>query len=76
MVSMDMQEFTMKVDEMGLGVVYNTYRQYGINHCFVMVTERGSTGKFLKEECLDIELNSTLQKMLDDIEGIYKKDKI
>lgn len=67
---MDMQEFTIKVYKMGLGVIYNTYRQDGANHCFVMVTERGSTGKFLKEECLDIELNNTLQKILNDIKNL------
>lgn len=64
----DMQEFILELDRRNFGIAsFNTYIHDGMNHCFIMITERGNTGKFLKEECCDCDLNFTLQKMLDDV---------
>lgn len=66
---MDMEKFITRISEKNFGVMsFNTYMHDGINHCFIMIAERGNTGIFMKEECLDIDLNNTLQKMLDSLE--------
>lgn len=66
---MDMQEFIAEIRERNFGVVsFNTYIHDGINHCFIMVAEKGSEGKFFKEECVDNRLNETLQKIIIDVE--------
>ena len=66
---MEMEKFITKISERNFGVVsFNTYMHDGINHCFIMIAERGNTGRFIKEECPNLDLNSTLQKMLDSLE--------
>ena len=62
-----MQEFIIRANKIGLGVNFNTYRRDDANYCFIMITERGNTGRFIKEECHDYELNNTLERILANI---------
>lgn len=63
---MDMQTFIERIDTLGWGVgAFNTYHLNGVNHCYIMISEKGSRGRFLKEECIEYDLNETLQKTLN-----------
>jgi hypothetical protein len=65
---MDMEEFIAELHERNFGVVsFNTYMQNDLNRCFIMIAERGSTGRFLKSECYDVDLNYTLQNMIVEV---------
>lgn len=70
---MDMEEFIDKINERNFGVVsFNTYKQNGINCCYIMIAERGDNGWFMKRECYDYELNNTLEMMLDELKTMRK----
>jgi hypothetical protein len=64
---MNMQEFVIELHKRDFGVIFNTYIQEGVNYCFIIVTEKGNTGRFLKRECVDCDLNYTIENMLLDI---------
>lgn len=68
---MDMQEFITEIHERNFGVAnFNTYRHDGVNHCFIIVAERGNTGRFFKEECLYYNLNNMLKSLLKEIDAL------
>jgi hypothetical protein len=67
MVQTDMEDFIDELNSKNWGVVsFNTYTQNG-NCCFIMVSERGDSGRFIKKECFSYELNHTLQIIIDEI---------
>ena len=62
---MDMEKFIEELDKRNWGVAsFNTYHQKG-NCCFIVITEKGESGRFIKMECFDYELNESLDKMMD-----------
>ena len=73
---MDMQEFIARIHEINLRIAnFNTYIHNGINYCFIIVTERGNTGRFFKDECPYHDLNVMLQLLLDDIKTAIEKER-
>lgn len=64
---MEMQEFIIRANKIGLGVNFNTYLHDGNNYCFIMITEKGNTGRFIKDECHDYELNNMLERIMANI---------
>ena len=63
---MDFQEFIRRLEILKWGVVaFNTYRLNGENHCYIMVGEKGNTGKFHKRECKASELNQNLDSVFE-----------
>ncbi len=71
-MDMDMEEFIKALDKINYGVVaFNTYRLDNENHCYIMIAERGATGRFIKNECKATELNVLLGKIIDDIHIIW-----
>ena len=43
--------FLKDIDELGWGVAsFNTYSQNGHTHCFILVAEKGGSGRFIKSE--------------------------
>lgn len=66
---MDMQKFIAKIHERNFGVAsFNTYMHDGMNHCFIIVAERGNTGTFFKGECPYYNLDNMLKLLLIDID--------
>ncbi len=66
---MDMQDFITKIHERNFGVAsFNTYIHDDMNHCFIMVAERGYKGTFFKGECPYYGLNNMLKSLLIDID--------
>ncbi len=62
---MDMEEFINQLDKFNYGVVaFNTYRLNKENHCYIMIGERGSTGRFIKDECRVTEINTLFERIV------------
>ncbi len=41
---MDMQDFIFELDKLDSGIEsFNTYMHNNLNHCFIMIAERGDT---------------------------------
>lgn len=63
---MDFQEFITKIQTLGYGVVaFNTYYQNQVNYCYIMIAEKGNTGRFHKREFTASELNQNLDFMFE-----------
>lgn len=66
---MDMQEFVTKLHDRNFGVAsFNTYTQEGMNHCFIMIAEKGDKGTFFKGECPYYNLNNMLKSLLRNVD--------
>lgn len=73
---MDMRDFIAKLDNRNFGVVsFNTYIQDSMNHCFIMVAERGDKGMFFKRECPYYNTNNMLKALLMDIDRLERTKK-
>lgn len=73
---MDMREFVAKLDNRNFGVAsFNTYVQDGMNHCFIIVTERGDKGTFLKGECPYYNIDNMLKSLLVGIDRLERTKK-
>ena len=58
---MDFQEFIRKCEAKGYGIAaFNTYNLKGENCCYIMIAQKGYSGRFMKEECKVSELNQCL----------------
>jgi hypothetical protein len=61
----DMEKFIEELDKRNWGVAsFNTYHQKG-NCCFIVITEKGESGRFIRMECFDYELNRCLDIMMN-----------
>lgn len=73
---MDMREFVAKLHDRNFGVAsFNTYIQDNMNHCFIMVAERGNKGIFFKGECPYYSINNMLKSLLIDIDRLIQTKK-
>ncbi len=65
-LSYDITQFIQKIDEFGWGIgAFNTYHHDGINYCYIMVSQRGGSGRFLKKECTVPEFEKTCGEIID-----------
>lgn len=70
---MDMQEFVSKAKTLGCGVEFNTYLHDGVNYCYIKMSNRGDWGFFVKKECLDKDLNITLDEIIVQYQDLMRK---
>lgn len=67
---MEMQTFIKEIAKHDYGVVaFNTYKQSGVPMCYIMIAMRGDSGHFIKRECMDFNLNETLDYLLIEVKG-------
>lgn len=72
---MDFQEFLIKIQSLGYGIVaFNTYYQRDVYYCYIMISEKGDTGKFYKREFKTFELNDNLQFIYNTLDYIIKEE--
>lgn len=70
---MDFSEFILKIHEYDWGIAaFNTYNQNRINHCYMMVSEKGTNVKAIKIECSAYNLNEKLDQVLLEIQNRSK----
>lgn len=65
---MNFIDFLKTIDRMGFGLAsFNTYRMDNQTWCFILVSQIGDSGFFLKRECQIANLKSTLHMMYNEI---------
>lgn len=81
-MSMDFKTFLELIKEYGFGAVFNTYDQHfeevTWTFCFLMITEKGNSGFFMKQECrlddFDMMLDFMAQSLANRKANIEDRD--
>jgi len=61
---MDFETFIEEMNGYHYGIVaLNTYILSGINHIYIMVSSKGESGTYFKEECATTDIFDTLDKL-------------
>lgn len=79
---MDFKTFLELIKEYGFGAVFNTYDQHfeevTWTFCFLMITEKGNSGFFMKQECrlddFDMMLDFMAQSLANRKANIEDRD--
>lgn len=72
---MEMEKFIETMDGFGYGVIaFNTYKLNNTNYCYIMVSERCTFGRFIKDESRAIHLNFLLDLMVQRVRRAVKGD--
>ncbi len=72
---MDVEKFIDELDRRNWGVAsLNTYRQNG-NCVYILISQRGDSGRFIKKECFSYEFNDTLDKIINELNEMKKEIK-
>ena len=51
MINMDMMKFLSVLRKIGYGIIgFNTYELNGISYFYIVISQKGDTGKFYKRE--------------------------
>lgn len=73
---MDMREFITKLDNRNFRLAnLHTYIQDDMNHCSIIVTERGDKGTFFKKDCPYYNIDNALKSLLVDIDRLRQTKK-